>query len=131
MEVYRIFCNFCKKDSKCKSEFEKNGSINIQISALSDHAKSKAHRLAAYMCDANTIHVDDTFEKSRDKVELASLHLFAAAYYVAKNDLSFCSFPLVLELLLFTGCSSISIDTYHNDKACAMFVHYINESLFQ
>ena len=83
------------------------------------------------MCDESKVHVTGSFEKSKEKVELASLHLFAAAYHVAKNDLSYSSFPAILELLMFAGCSSIPLDTYHNDKACAMFVNYMNETLFR
>ncbi|MCO5556716.1 hypothetical protein L7F22_010267 [Adiantum nelumboides] len=130
-ELARIFCAFCRQDPKSKSEFGKSGSINIQISALSDHAKTNAHKLASYQCGANKILITETLEIRKDKADRASRVLFSAAYQVAKHDMSFCSFEHNLELLQVVDCECVPLEMYRNDKACAMFVQYISEVILK
>ncbi|MCO5554722.1 hypothetical protein L7F22_008256 [Adiantum nelumboides] len=130
-ELARIFCAFCRQDPKSKSEFGKSGSINMQISALSDHAKTNAHKLASYQCGANKILITETLEKRKDKVDRASRVLFSVAYQVAKHDMSFCSFEHNLELLQVVDCECVPLEMYKNDKACAMFVQYISEAILK
>ncbi|MCO5565151.1 hypothetical protein L7F22_018824 [Adiantum nelumboides] len=130
-ETSRIFCAFCKQDPKSKSEFGKSGSINVQMSALTDHAKTNAHKLASYQCGAKKISITETIGKRKDKADRASRILFSAAYQVAKHDMSFCTFEHNLELLQVSNCDCVPLEMYRNDKACAMFVQYISESILK
>ncbi|MCO5612944.1 hypothetical protein L7F22_067217 [Adiantum nelumboides] len=129
-EKARVFCKFCKEDKKSRCEFGRQGSINIQISALSDHANTKSHH-SAYFMSSSKESIANSLIRTQDLAIRATTNLFAAAYHVAKEDLAFCKFPMTLGLLSFCGCSCLPIDMYCNDKSCITFVHYISESIMQ
>ncbi|MCO5548311.1 hypothetical protein L7F22_001768 [Adiantum nelumboides] len=125
----RIFCKYCKKVNNSRSEFGKNGSTNVQHSALIEHASTKAHQDAHYMFGKNKITIEDGAEKRQDVAMVCSKRLFAAAYHVAKEDLVFSKFTSTLDLLDFCDCPNLVRDLYQNDKACSSFVRYISEDL--
>ncbi|MCO5565150.1 hypothetical protein L7F22_018823 [Adiantum nelumboides] len=120
------------KDSKVnnsRSEFGTNRSTNVQHSALTDRASTKAHQDAHYMFGKNKLTIEDGVEKRQDVAMVCSKRLFAAAYHVAKEDLAFSKFTYTLDLLEFCDCPNLVRDLYQNDKACSSFVRYISEDL--
>ncbi|MCO5570518.1 hypothetical protein L7F22_024241 [Adiantum nelumboides] len=127
----RIFCKYCKQVKNCRSEFGKNGSINIQHSALTEHAGTRAYQDAHYMCGKNKVSIVDGVQKHQDIAMVSTKHLFAAAYHVAKEDLAFSKFTSTLDLLEVCGCPYLVRDLYQNEKACSSFICYIGEDVLR
>ncbi|MCO5547158.1 hypothetical protein L7F22_000601 [Adiantum nelumboides] len=75
--------------------------------------------------------IEDGMNRTSDAADQATLNLFAVAYHMGKNDLSFNKHASMLSLLRFCKCPFMTTDLYHNDKACATFIYYISESLLQ
>lgn len=125
----RMFCRYCEKDKECQSEFGKQGSINMQHSALTEHARCRAHEDAEYMCGVKRVRIEDGIHKSKNATMQGTMSLFACAYHVAKEDLAFTTYKSTLDLLSKCGCPNLIREMYQNDKACASFVQCINEDL--
>ncbi|MCO5609693.1 hypothetical protein L7F22_063925 [Adiantum nelumboides] len=125
----RIFCKYCKQVKNCRSESGKNGSINIQHSALTEHAGTRAHQDAHYMCGKNKVSIVDGIQKRQDMAMVSTKHLFAAAYHVAKEDLAFSKFTSTLDLLEVCCCPYLVRDLYQNDKVCSSFICYTSEDV--
>ncbi|KAI5078826.1 hypothetical protein GOP47_0006497 [Adiantum capillus-veneris] len=127
----RIFCKYCRQVKNSRSEFGKNGSINMQHSALTKHAGTRAHQDAHYMFGKSKMTIDDGVQKRADVAMVSTKRLFAAAYHVAKEDLAFSKFTSTLDLLEICECPYLMRDLYQNDKSCSSFVCYISEDLLR
>ncbi|MCO5550644.1 hypothetical protein L7F22_004133 [Adiantum nelumboides] len=126
----RIFCKFCKQVKNARNKFDKKGSINVQHSALTEHAGTRAHQDAHYMFGKNNkATIEDGVQKRQDVAMVSSKRLFAATYHVAKEDLAFSKFISTLDLLEICECANLMRDLYQNDKSCSSFVRYISEDL--
>lgn len=118
-----------KEDKNCKNKFETMGAINIQYSALVNHAKSKRHQQLAWALHCGKKAFEEGVLKYFETVEDSMKNLFCVAYYVAKNDLAFTKYVPTLELLRECNTPNILKSIYNNDKACASFVMYIGKEL--
>ena len=78
----RIFCRICKNNNNSKSEFGKRGSINNQHNALTEHARSKAHKDASIV---QAMSIEDRMNRLKGTAEKAIVNFFATAYYIAKS----------------------------------------------
>ena len=101
--------NYCKNDSHCRSELGKVSSINVQHNALAKHAKTKAHKDAKKLYSGKKDTIEDGMNRCRATVDEALTNLFGGAYVIAKHNLSFNTYRVVLELLNFYNLPSLRI----------------------
>ncbi|MCO5603035.1 hypothetical protein L7F22_057178 [Adiantum nelumboides] len=125
----KMFCSFCKTDENCKSEFRTEGAINIQHSALVNHARSKRHKALAWALHSGNKSFQVGVTKHFKDMEDSMKNLFRVSYFVAKNYLLYTKYVPTLELLRECNTPNIPENMYNNDKACASFVHYIGKGL--
>ena len=98
-QLGRVFCKICKEGGG-KYVYARDGSSNIKISGLQDHAKSIDHKKT---------NMGKVWRKETQKKQVTSINrlcnevmmcLFRAAYFIGKKSLSFHKFPSLCALLL-------------------------------
>ena len=128
LDQARIFCTICKNDNNTKSEFGKKGSIKIQHNALTEHARSRAHKDSS---NVQAMSIEEGMNRLRGTAEKAVVNLFVAAYYIAKSGSSLNSFNLCLNLMHFFECPALGKEMYSSDRACQRFLNYISLTLLK
>ena len=94
-----------------------------------EHAKTKAHKDAKKLYSGKKDTIEDGMNRCRATTYKAITNLFGGAYVIAKHNLFFNTYRVMLELLKFCKCHAITKDLYHGDKACKTFVKFISEAL--
>lgn len=123
----KMFCTLCQKHKK-DTLFAVGGSVKFTTSALTDHAKSRAHTTAVLQ-EKSAVVMVKAVQEGASKSERAALNLFKAAYLVAKEDLALVKFSKLLDLLKDCGCPDIPSELYSNDKAAKNLINACAEAI--
>jgi hypothetical protein len=115
-ELGRIFCKVCK-DGGGKYAYANEGSSNIKISALQDHAKTIEHRKLAWAKCEGKKSLQKAVAAANHVCDEALLSLFRAAYFMGKETIPFHKFPTLCDLLMFCN-APMANKLYHDEKAC-------------
>jgi hypothetical protein len=98
-ELGRIFCRICKAGGG-KYVYANEGSLNIKISALQDHAKTNELRKLAWAKHEGKKSLQKAMAAANHSCDEALLSLFKAAYFMGKETIPFHKFSSLCNLLI-------------------------------
>jgi hypothetical protein len=126
-ELGRIFCKICKEGGG-KYAYANEGSSNIKISALQDHAKTNEHRKLAWAKHQGKKSLQKAVVAANHSCDEAVVSLFKAAYFMGKETIPSHKFPTLCNLLV--SCKApMTEKLYHDEKACNDMVFAISSVL--
>lgn len=121
-EGNRMFCKFCRDNPTCSDSSSNfvSGSQNFKIESVRSHETSTGHTrcVAAAKVSENPqlAPLPRTLLSMSKEVSQKMERLFDIAYFVAKREMPFTSFPHLCKLEMKHGVELGN--TYINDKAC-------------
>ena len=126
LEANRMFCKFCRDNATCSDSSSTfvSGSQNFKIESVRSHEASTGH--TRYVAAAKVTENPQLAPLPRallsmsNEVSQKMERLFDIAYFVAKREMPFTSFPHLCKLEMKHGVELGN--TYINDKACKTFV---------
>ena len=86
-----IFCKICKEGGG-KYVYANEGSINIKISALQDHAKTNEHRKLSWANHGGQKSLQKAIAAANHNCDEALISIFRAAYFMGRNVCLFINF---------------------------------------
>ena len=125
-EGNRMFCKFCRDNPTCSDSSSTfvSGSQNFKIESVRSHETSTGHTrcVAAAKVSENPqlAPLPRALLSMSKEVSQKMERLFDIAYFVAKREMPFTSFPHLCKLEMKHGVELGN--TYINDKACKTFV---------
>ena len=125
-EGNRMFCKFCRDNPTCSDSSSTfvSGSQNFKIESMRSHETSTGHTrcVAAAKVSENPqlAPLPRALLSMSKEVSQKMERLFDIAYFVAKREMPFTSFPHLCKLEMKHGVELGN--TYINDKACKTFV---------
>lgn len=123
-ELGRVFCKTCKEGGG-KYIYARDGSSNVKISGLQDHAKSVEHKKLTWAKFGGKQVLKKQVTTANRLCDEAMISLLRAAYFVGKEGLSFHKFPSLCSLLL--ACKALLPEKLnHDEKACSEMVFVIS-----
>jgi hypothetical protein len=115
-ELERVFGKICKEGGG-KYAHANEGSSNIKILALQDHAKINEHRKLAWTKHEGKKSLQKAMAAANHSYDEALLSLFKAAYFMDKETIPFHKFPTLCNLLV--SCKApMTKKLYHDEKTC-------------
>lgn len=127
--IGRVFCTWCEKDPNNRTEYGRNGSINIKLSAIKNHAKSESHKISNWVVKDGRKSFEEGMKKQALSVDTSVQHLFRSAYFIAKHNFAFTDFEDILIYLRASRAPDVPRGIYENGKACAIFIKYLSIAL--
>jgi hypothetical protein len=112
-----MFCKICKEGGG-KYAFANEGSENISVSALQDHAKSVEHRKLSWAQNGGRKLMEKQVSSMNRVCDEALLYLFRVAYFMGKESIPFHKFPSLCQLMVSYNLT-MTEKLYHDEKACA------------
>jgi kynureninase len=109
-ELGRILCKICKAGGD-KYVYANEGSSNIKISALQDHAKTNEHRKLAWAKHEGKKSLQKAMAAANHSCDEALLSLFRAAYFMGKETIHFYKFSSLCNLLI--SCKTAMTEKIH------------------
>jgi hypothetical protein len=119
-----FFGKICKVGGG-KYVYANEGSSNIKISALQDHAKTNKHRKLAWAKHEGKKSLQKAMAAANHSCDEALLSLFRAAYFMGKETILFYKISSLYNLLI--SCKApMTEKMYHDEKACNDMVFAIS-----
>ena len=127
-----MFCSVCEERpnlSDSSSAFVLGGCVNFRLDSLRSHAGSIGHQRAAdairIAANPQEAVIPRTLRQLNKEVAFKLEKLFDIAYFVAKMEMPFTTYP---HLCLLEEKHAVELgQTYRNDKACKDFIVAISE----
>ena len=123
-QLERVFCKTCKEEGG-KYVYVTDGSSNIKISGLQDHAKSIEYKKLTWVKFGGKQTLKKQVTLVNQFCNEAMICLFGAAYFIGKEGVSFHKFPSLCTLLLYYK-ALLSEKLYHDEKAYSKMIFSIS-----